>query len=355
MTKKAIIFNQLLTATFVLMLFACKKGVIEKQAEPLSGKKSSSLMTLTPPDVYVAGSEGGQAKYWVNGSAVTLTGGAQATDIVVDGSDVHVCGFGQDPITGIFIAKYWLNGVATDLSDGSSDAIAFGIAVSGGDVYIAGRTGVWSPMGVVWVNGVETQLGSGQPMGIFAAANGDIYVPNGEVGNPSYWKNGTLNTLTGPSNAVVYDIAVSGSDVHAVGFEANGPSEYALHWKNNSLQSLVLNTPDISRAMAIAINGSGQSYISGIAGDSTHKAQISRWDAVGDLTTTSSGFFVATRTGIAIDAASGDLYICGSETDVYGTGPTRARYWVVTSGGSTTQVNLGSGLANATALAITLN
>lgn len=352
MNTTASIFNRLLTATIFLLLFGCKKD-IENQTDPLlSTAKRSSATTLTPPDVYVAGSEGGQAKYWKNGVGVVLTGGNQANGIAVDGSDVHVSGWGTDPVTGNFVAKYWLNGVLTDLSDGTDNEIAFGIALSGSDVFISGRVGVWVPTAVYWQNGVQTVLGSGQAMGISADPNGDIYIPNADFGAPSYWKNGSVQTLIGPSNAVLYAVASNGTDVYAVGVNSSGPSETALFWKNGTLQSIM--TPNNTRAMAVAVDWNGDAVFSGNTGSNVGNMQIGWWDQIGDLNVLSTGQFVATTTGIAVDLTTNDVYVCGSEFATVSTPPARAKYWMITSTGSVTPVTLGSGLTDATALAITV-
>src|SRR5688572_16999533 len=123
MKKNESVFKLLLTGAFFLVLFGCKKGIMEKQADLLGKEKQSSALTTlnVPPDVYVTGSLNGQAVYWKNGAAVTLTGGEIATGIVVVGTDVHVCGYGVSPTTGELVAKYWLNGVATDLTNGLSE------------------------------------------------------------------------------------------------------------------------------------------------------------------------------------------------------------------------------------------
>src|ERR1700754_4448529 len=97
MKKKASVFSLLSTAVLFLLLSGCQKGIVDNQTNPsLSpGKQNATLSPLgTPPDVYVAGSDNGQAVYWKNGTKVDLSGGTQATGIVVAGSNVYVCGYG---------------------------------------------------------------------------------------------------------------------------------------------------------------------------------------------------------------------------------------------------------------------
>jgi hypothetical protein len=359
MRKNTGIFNRLLTLSIFVLLFGCKKDVTQKQAETLSAKKGSSLSSmLTPPDVYVAGSEGGVAKYWKNGVGVTLTGGDQASGIFIDGSDVHVCGWGTDPVTFNFVAKYWLNGVLTDLSDGSDNEVPFGITVSGGDVYISGRVGIWVPTSVIWVNGVQSTLGSGQAMGIFAASNGDIYVANQDFGAPSYWKNGTPVSITSaPANTVLYAVAANSSgDVFAVGYDARGSSEDALLFINGVNQTGMMRSGQ-TRAMNVAVDNNGDPVIAGISGTiiPNLNQKIACWDNPVSLNICGSTEFVGSMMGIAVDPITNEVYVCGSEFNSPGTGPARARYWIVSSGTVGSPVTLGSGASNATAFAIAVD
>jgi hypothetical protein len=275
-----------------------------------------------------------------------------ANGIVIDGTDVYVCGYASDPTTFNLVAVYWKNGVLTTLSDGTDNAMATGIAVSGTDVYVSGRIGIFAGTAVYWKNGVEISLGWGEPNGVFAAANGDIYIANGEWGSPSYWVNGTLQTLTGASNANVRAVAVNGSDVHVVGTQSAGATENALYWKNGILQYLL--KPSKTAAMAVAVNSLGHAIISGTSGTNLNNMHISYWDGIGDLHVLATGQFVATSTGIAVDLLTDDIYVCGSEFNSQSSPPARAKYWTISSTGGTTSVDLSSGSGDAIALAIAL-
>lgn len=354
MKKNASIFNLLLTAAIFLLLSGCRKSLTEDQTNPLlsTGNRGSTLTKLdVTPDVYVAGSLGGQAAYWKNGVSVVLPGGSMATAIAVVGTDVYVCGWGFSS-TFTLVAQYWKNGVLTTLSDGTEEVIALGIAVLGTDVYVAGSVGEFGQTGVYWKNGVATALGAGQPNGIVVSPTGDIYIPNGQTGNnPTYWLNGSLVNLPGNATSHVNAMAVQGSNVYAVGVDDHGNSQKALYWQNGTAGFLV-NTIN-SNAMAVAVNASGQALISGTTGQNLNDLQIGYWNTLGDLSALSSGEFVSISTGVTVDGTTGDVYVCGSEFNTPSTGPAIAKYWKIVQG-SPQLVTLSNGSTDATAVAITL-
>lgn len=350
-------FNLLLAAATFLLLSGCQKGLTDNQNDLLSksGKGAGSLTPLgtTTPDVYVAGTLNGQSAYWKNGVAVLLPGGGQATGIVAIGSNVYVCGWGNDPTTHQYEALYWKNGVLTILSDPNSSALAYGIYVSGTDVYVAGYLGTFVRTGVYWKNGVATTLGSGQPEGIFVAPNGDIYIPNGETASfgsnkgPTYWKNGTLVTLPGDGASYVSAIAVQGTNVYAVGTSDKGATQTALYWKNSVAQPMFQRQNTM--AWGVAVSSTGQALITGTSGSSVSTMQIVYWNGLGDLNVLSSGDWISINTGITVNPGTGDVYVCGSESNSPNSG---AKYWKIPGGTGTPQpIFLG---ANATANAITL-
>lgn len=112
-------------------------------------------MAISGSDVYAAGYERNAnnievAKYWKNGTAVSLTGGAStsrnaringvpviltdgtrnaaANSITVSGSDVYVAGYEVNK-TYKYVAKYWKNGTEVVLTNGSKLAIATSIVI----------------------------------------------------------------------------------------------------------------------------------------------------------------------------------------------------------------------------------
>ena len=244
--------------------------------------------------------------YWKNGVRTDLTLNtdyAWVDGIAVSGSDVYIAGsYGEItyneetniPISPYYTACYWKNGVKTDLST-NAHAIAGGIAVSGSDVYVAGRyTESTNSMTTItttacyWKNGVRTDLFSESSPGYaqadyIAVSGSDVYVAgsyqeitgyNEETNNPiytytaCYWKNGVRTDLfseSSPGYAQADYIAVSGSDVYITGRYqdnegTNSPfSSYtSCYWKNG----VRIDLPTNAQASEIAVSGSDV-YVAG--------------------------------------------------------------------------------------------
>lgn len=111
-----------------------------------NGRSLVAAQANTLTDVYVAGFENNGtsdvAKVWKNGIATALTDGtnnAEATAVHVSGADVYVAG--REFNGSVFVAKVWKNGVATPLTNGTFNARVVSIFVSGADVYVAGFEG----------------------------------------------------------------------------------------------------------------------------------------------------------------------------------------------------------------------
>jgi hypothetical protein len=124
-------------------------------------------------DVYACGAL--EARYWKNGTSFYLPGSSgiitHAQSVFVSGSDVYVAGAQKD---GKFyqtylgqqkryVAKYWKNGQPVNLTDGTREAYATSIAISGTDVYVAGyeekQAGVRNWIAKYWKNGKPVVLG----------------------------------------------------------------------------------------------------------------------------------------------------------------------------------------------------
>jgi hypothetical protein len=92
------------------------------------------LFSQTGEQVYIVGTDGNDAVYWLNGQRHVLpkTGNrASANAVAVSGPDVYIAGRDGDD------AVYWRGGHRHVLPKTGKNAIARSIAVSGTDVYIA--------------------------------------------------------------------------------------------------------------------------------------------------------------------------------------------------------------------------
>lgn len=212
-------------------------------------------LAVSNNDVYMAGWQNViNASYWKNDNQIELTVPysatglnirAEASSIAVSGNDVYVAGNQQEELTltGAWtkvFATYWKNGALVKLSDGSKDADANFITVSGNDVYVAG-----------------------------------VFVTDGAVKKAQYWKNGTLVNLTdGSTAAEATSIAVSGADVYVAGTQwdgnsiqySNGYAVYDRHpiakyWKNGNPVNLT-DGSKWAEARSIGLSGNDV-YVAG--------------------------------------------------------------------------------------------
>jgi len=95
------------------------------------------------------------------------------TVVPVPPSDVYVAGWEDNGTNDV--AKVWKNGVATSLTNGSNDAYANSVYVSGADVYVAGtEDNGTNDVAKVWKNGVATSLTNGT----FRANASSVFVKN---------------------------------------------------------------------------------------------------------------------------------------------------------------------------------
>lgn len=348
MKTSAGIFRHVWAGALFLMLFSCKKSMIEDQADlTLNSGKQARATTLTNATVYVAGVLGNQAAYWKDdGTGIVTTvlpGGDQATGIQVVGNDVYVSGIYMDPITGDGTAMYWLNGNATTLSLGNltGESWTTGITVSAtGDVYISGFLGRYMKTAVYWLNGVIHVLPNGgltSPAAL--ASNGDVYVSNPDY--QTYWKNGILNTLPTSQSNTFYNalgIAVDGTDVYVVGSRLSNISngKVALYWKNNAIYELTQETAYYEARDVAVYNGI--SYASGMGGPDWDHEYVGIWvNGLPGFTKWGTRPFFGTP---RIDINAGDIYVCGGEYET--NGHLKAKYWM---NGNVTILSEGSSYA----------
>lgn len=181
-------------------------------------KKSSNLDNsfTAGANIYIAGRAGASAVYWKNGKEIDIPGMTVATGIAVSGTTVYTCGIStvHDQL-----AAWARDTIVTNLT-ASGTAYAYGICLSGSDVYVAGD---WSQnnllQAVYWKNNIPTYL-SNNPSSFataIAVKDSEIYV-GGAVGDSSVcWNNGVQRLFSVGGSPWLSAIAISGNDVYFAG------------------------------------------------------------------------------------------------------------------------------------------
>ena len=226
-----------------------------------NGYSRATAIAIYGNDVYVAGYEytgnGSVAnKFWKNGTPITLTGNPPAAAIAISGNDIYVAGnendgneysyideMGNTATANYSVIKYWKNGTPLTLSNGSNNAYATDIAISGNDVYVVGLEQIGNDrVTKYWKNGVPVTLtNSGSIENGIAISGSDVYVAgSGSHGYgvvaAKYWKNGTPVILpTNGREPHATDIAIFRNDVYVAGFDydyGRTNTSVAKYWKN---------------------------------------------------------------------------------------------------------------------------
>jgi hypothetical protein len=287
-----------------------------------------------------------------------------AYGIAISGSDVYVAGTASNGTNDT--AVYWLNGAATILPSSMTISGAGAIAVSGGNVYVTGfeENIAGNSTAVLWVNGVATTLAppSGKAYssaGTIVVSGSDVYVTGIASNTDSdevavLWVNGTATLLPAP-NGFTGDywadgIAVSGGNVYVSGTTSPDVGSYtAIYWANNGAPTTLPMPPaDFGNygTNAIAVSG-GDVYVSGSGVPSaTGNTTAAYW-----LNGTATSLPLPTNT-ISSPATSFAAGIGFSGSDVYmvGSAGQTAAYWV--NGGAGTLLPLPSGTYESGASAI---
>jgi hypothetical protein len=275
-------------------------GVATALTDGTYGAWANSL-AVVGSEVYVVGSErrGMPSPYgglhdvptvWRNGVATPLTDGtyvAQASSVAVSGDDVYVVGYASIGTHEIAkgphdVSVLWKNGVATWLTDGTRDAQATSVALSGSDVYVVGWDSIddHHAVATVWKNGVATRLTNGAryaEAASVAVSGSDVYVVGHDGQAATIWKNEVVTALTdGSQTAYASSVAVSGSDVYVVGLVG----EVAVAWRNG----VALRLTDASSVTSVAVLGSDV-YVGGSA---SNRATVWRNEVPAQLSPRSS-------------------------------------------------------------------
>jgi len=254
-----------------------KNGVAQRLSEKSYGAKAHSVFA-SGKDVYVAGTEGGHAVLWKNGEPQRLNNEsykAEARCVFVSGKDVYVAGWeasGQAnndtaileaqlglPISGgsgekKTVATIWKNGKQQRLTNGSRNAKAYSIYVSGNTTYVVGTETIelGIPCSTIWEDGVPERIADSgivsEPDSVFVYGS-DVYVAGTEMYMESFssiamlWENGARQrlTTTNVTNnfAEARFVFVADGNVFVAGSEKTGKGEeVAVIWKNGEAQYL---------------------------------------------------------------------------------------------------------------------
>jgi hypothetical protein len=288
------------------------------------------------PIVLVAGYSGTNgtnhvAKYWMDGQETALSNGtndAYANSICVSGSDVYIAGTDATPV-------YWQNNTEIKLPITSLYGGANSICVSGNKVYIAGND---SSKAVFWKDGSETVLDNITDSGSLGTAvcvsGNDVFIAGTRGYNAVYWKNGNIVCLTGysvPTQHVrVNGISVSNGNTYLVGYVnyAASPFPYLNYWTNGVAADLNtgydLSSPHNNYGVVSAVFVSGKDlYIAGMVETTNQMINNAVYWKNGVETVLPSS--AANAFASAIHVSGNDVYVAGYE---YNKGqPKYAVYW----------------------------
>jgi hypothetical protein len=233
---------------------------------------SAGGVAVVGTDVYVAGSETTynttlgtyvtSAMYWKNGLPTVLNSGlaagsgifipnAAATSIAVEGSDVYFAGFVGSQIETAPntyrdepVVTYWKNGVATSVSTGLEYALAYGIAVQNGQVYVAGSLcATLTPQcstATLWTNTIASSLTPNllSAASSVALSGSNVYAAvnvTDTIGTTAELStNGKLSPLSSTNESAANCVTTYGTDVYVGGSE----TETSAYWLNGTLTYL---------------------------------------------------------------------------------------------------------------------
>jgi hypothetical protein len=235
--------------------------------------KKDTANPSTQNDLYISGTLGSgdtsHAVYWKNGNLVILPGDglpSAAGNIAVSGTDVYVAGRKGNGF------GYWKNGNYVSLNDTFN--LSFSLAVSAGDIYMMSTlpNGNYY-MGGYYKNGEFFRISSPDSINTNLTAIavngqdlllGEIETDGSKPSVAKYLLNGTAHDLTdGTKFAYVYGVAFARNDIYVVGgeFDASGKYCTAKYWKNG-IPYNVSDTTGYNMGTHIAISGINV-YVSG--------------------------------------------------------------------------------------------
>ena len=132
-------------------------------------------------------------------------GYADAFGIALKGTDVYVAGY--IPGLGLTVANavYWKNGTPVKLAADSLNTLAYAITLQGSDVFVAGYTAAATGHATVatyWKNGLSTTISTGANFKAISVSGSDIYLAGqNSAGYAAYWINGVVAKLAGKGSS----------------------------------------------------------------------------------------------------------------------------------------------------------
>jgi hypothetical protein len=249
----------------------------------VTGASSVNHLTLSGADVYTSGFDiQSNLAYWKNNTETNLENtigknlfpfygdaGYGISGIAVSGSNALLSGnlfiqnepFSPDTAREGNFGLLWTNNNVKLFGPGylvsaDDELTAVGVAVSGSDVYVAGRMPDKTLAGGYWKNGTWNAINNGAFIASGITASGtDVYIAGYTYVRTSssltqqgvYWKNGTIINI--PNSSASKAIAVNGKDVYVLGTDNSGNN---VVWKNGGLFE-TLGSATTQYATSIAI------------------------------------------------------------------------------------------------------
>nr|WP_321415195.1 Ig-like domain-containing protein [uncultured Allomuricauda sp.] len=235
---------------------------------------SVTVNVQNEPTIYVAGSDDSRPVIWINGEKTVLSEDlGRANSVYVDGADVYVAGqLNQHP-------ALWKNGEVTLLAENSEDTLnqATSVVVDNGDVYVVGEEYRHPDLvPLLWVNGEEQELESGQGEEYIALTassvqvlNGDVYIVGMSLSLPqenlkaTLWVNGepTLMDAINPNHRAYSVFVDENDDVYIAGQIGTNPN-YAGYWENGAQKYA---GPPLFQGVALSVYKNNETlYMAGI-------------------------------------------------------------------------------------------
>ncbi len=196
-----------------------------------------------------------------------VEGNSTASDIAYSNGNIYTSGFdspGYDRR-----ALYWKNGEKFTLTDGSTDALAYCIAVDGDDVYVGGyiQSADFKREGaaVIWKNGVAQKLTSD---GVLAKVNkiqiedGHIYaagayknVADGTSWQGAIWIDGELTLFTDPASVEVGGLYVKDGKWIINGNMSTSDSRIsAFNWYSDGHSEEITPEMDLCQGLGVLVH-----------------------------------------------------------------------------------------------------